>query len=119
MLAQPLQLGDALWRDAVGRDPRATCRGGLVVCGMGGSAIGGDLAAAALGDRATRPITLVRGYALESVDRGRSAGAVRELLGQHRGDPGLLPDGRRGGRPRVVITTGGKLADLRARKMCR
>ena len=33
---------------------------------MGGSAIGGDLAAAALGDRATRPITTVRGYALES-----------------------------------------------------
>ena len=33
---------------------------------MGGSAIGGDLALAALGDRATRPITVVRGYALES-----------------------------------------------------
>ena len=33
---------------------------------MGGSAIGGDLANAALGDRATRPITVVRGYALES-----------------------------------------------------
>src|SRR5215216_1237502 len=33
---------------------------------MGGSAIGGDLALAALGDRATRPIKVVRGYALES-----------------------------------------------------
>ena len=57
MLAQPLQLGDALWRaQSADIRPRDT-PGGLVVCGMGGSAIGGDLATAALGDRATRPIT--------------------------------------------------------------
>ncbi|HEX6228864.1 MAG TPA: bifunctional phosphoglucose/phosphomannose isomerase, partial [Solirubrobacterales bacterium] len=37
---------------------------GLLVCGMGGSAIGGDLAAAALGDRLTRPVHTVRGYGL-------------------------------------------------------
>ncbi len=66
VLAQPLQLGDALWRtQSAGIRPRDRA-GGLVVCGMGGSAIGGDLAKAALGDRATRPITVVRGYALES-----------------------------------------------------
>ena len=57
VLAQPLQLGDALWRaQSAGIRPR-DLPGGLVVCGMGGSAIGGDLAMAALGDRATRPIT--------------------------------------------------------------
>ena len=39
---------------------------GLLVCGMGGSAIGGDLAAAALGERLTRPMVTVRGYALPS-----------------------------------------------------
>ena len=66
VLAQPLQLGDALWRaESAGIRPR-DLPGGLVVCGMGGSAIGGDLAVAALGDRATRPITTVRGYGLES-----------------------------------------------------
>ena len=75
--------------------------GGLVVCGMGGSAIGGDLAAAALGDRATRPITTVRGYALESVDRPRQPRAVRQLLGQHRGDARLLRGRRRGRRRRA------------------
>ena len=37
-----------------------------MVCGMGGSAIGGDLAAAALGDRLTRPLVTVRGYELPS-----------------------------------------------------
>ena len=50
VLAQPLQLGDALWRaESAGIRPR-DLPGGLVVCGMGGSAIGGDLALAALGD---------------------------------------------------------------------
>ena len=46
---------------AVGRHPPAGHPGGMVVCGMGGSAIGGDLAKAALGDRATRPITSCAG----------------------------------------------------------
>ncbi|MBA3264096.1 MAG: bifunctional phosphoglucose/phosphomannose isomerase, partial [Thermoleophilaceae bacterium] len=66
VLAQPHQLGDALWRAQSAGIPNQDRPGGLIVCGMGGSAIGGDLAAAALGDRATRPITTVRGYALES-----------------------------------------------------
>ena len=66
VLAQPLQLGDALWRAQSAGIHSSDRPGGLIVCGMGGSAIGGDLAAAALGDRATRPITIVRDYALES-----------------------------------------------------
>ena len=66
VLAQPDQLGDALWRAQSAGISNEDRPGGLIVCGMGGSAIGGDLAAAALGDRATRPITTVRGYALES-----------------------------------------------------
>ena len=41
VLAQPLQLGDALWRaESAGIRP-SDRPGGLVVCGMGGSAIGG------------------------------------------------------------------------------
>src|SRR4029078_1090088 len=66
VLAQPLQLGDALWRTQSAGIPAREHAAGMVVCGMGGSASGGDLAKAALGDRATRPITMVRGYALES-----------------------------------------------------
>ena len=92
VLAQPLQLGDALWR-AQGAGIRAVDRpGGLIVCGMGGSAIGGDLAAAALGDRATRPITIVRGYALESWT-GPDSLVLCSATGLHRGDAGLLRGG--------------------------
>ena len=65
VLAQPGQLADAVWRADSARFPRADAPGGLVVAGMGGSAIGGDLAAAVLGDRAARPLRTVRGYALE------------------------------------------------------
>ena len=63
--AQPHQIGDALWRVDAADVPRADMAGGLVVCGMGGSAIGGDLAAAAIGPRALAPLRTVRGYTLD------------------------------------------------------
>ena len=50
VLAIPDHLRDALWRVESARIAPADSAG-LLVCGMGGSAIGGDLAAAALGDR--------------------------------------------------------------------
>jgi glucose/mannose-6-phosphate isomerase len=65
VLAIPDHLGDALWRVESARLDAADAAG-LMVCGMGGSAIGGDLAAAVLGDRLTRPMLTVRGYELPS-----------------------------------------------------
>jgi glucose/mannose-6-phosphate isomerase len=65
VLGIPDQLRDALWRIESARlEPGDAA--GVLVCGMGGSAIGGDLAAAALGDRLTRPLVAVRGYELPS-----------------------------------------------------
>jgi glucose/mannose-6-phosphate isomerase len=65
VLAIPDHLSDALWRVETARLERRESAG-LLVCGMGGSAIGGDLAAAALGDRLTRPLLTVRGAELPS-----------------------------------------------------
>jgi glucose/mannose-6-phosphate isomerase len=65
VLAIPDHLRDALWRVESARLEPAVAAG-LMVCGMGGSAIGGDLAAAALGDRLTRPLITVRGYEIPS-----------------------------------------------------
>src|SRR6478735_668646 len=65
VLGIPDQLRDALWRIESARLEPAEAAG-VMVCGMGGSAIGGDLAAAALGDRLTRPLIAVRDYALPS-----------------------------------------------------
>jgi len=64
VLALPEHLRDALWRveSAIMQDWDTTA--GLVVAGMGGSAIGGALARAAMGDHASRPIFVTRAYGL-------------------------------------------------------
>jgi glucose/mannose-6-phosphate isomerase len=110
VLAQPEQLGDALWRVQSADLRKRDLASGLVVCGMGGSAIGGDLAAAALGDRATRPIRTIRGYGLDPW----TGADVLVLCASYSGDTeetlacfeaaGII------GAPRVALTTGGKLA---------
>jgi glucose/mannose-6-phosphate isomerase len=85
---------------------------GLVVCGMGGSAVGGDLARAAIGGRAGRPMRVVRGYDLVPwmVDDAlvlcsSYSGNTEETLACFRAAGEL-------GAPRVVVTTGGELAEL-------
>jgi glucose/mannose-6-phosphate isomerase len=112
VLAQPLQLGDALWRtQSAGIRPRDRA-GDLVVCGMGGSAIGGDLASAALGDRATRPITVVRGYALESWTLPESLVLCTSYSGETEETLACFEAAGAAGAQRVVLTTGGTLAEL-------
>ncbi len=112
VLAQPLQLGDALWRtQSAGIRPRDRA-GGLVVCGMGGSAIGGDLAGAALGDRATRPITVMRGYALESWTPPDSLVLCASYSGETEETLACFEAAGAAGAQRVVLTTGGTLAEL-------
>jgi glucose/mannose-6-phosphate isomerase len=111
VLAQVLQLGDALWRVQSAGLRKRDMPGGLAVCGMGGSAIGADLAAAVLGDRATRPLRTIRDYALEPW-----AGAdTLVLCCSYSGDTeetlacfeaaGIVQA------PRIAVTTGGKLAE--------
>jgi glucose/mannose-6-phosphate isomerase len=64
ILAIPEHLRDALWKaESAGLEPWES-PGGLVVAGMGGSAIGGQLARAILGDHASRPLLAARSYGL-------------------------------------------------------
>ncbi|MEA2419650.1 MAG: glucose/mannose-6-phosphate isomerase [Thermoleophilaceae bacterium] len=112
VLAQPHQLGDALWRAQSAGIPNQDSPGGLIVCGMGGSAIGGDLAAAALGDRATRPITTVRGYALESWTGPDSLVLCASYSGNTEETLACFEAAGAAGAGRVVLTTGGQLAEL-------
>jgi glucose/mannose-6-phosphate isomerase len=112
VIAQPLQLGDALWRAQSAGIGKRDRPGGLVVCGMGGSAIGGDLAAAALGDRATRPITIVRGYALESWTGPDSLILCASYSGNTEETLACFEAAGAAGAGRVALTTGGKLAEL-------
>jgi glucose/mannose-6-phosphate isomerase len=110
VLGIPDQLRDALWRIESARlEP--TEAAGVVICGMGGSAIGGDLAAAALGDRLTRPMHTVRGYELPSwltpewtVLCSSYSGGTEETLACFEAAEAL-------GTRRIVASTGGKLVD--------
>ena len=111
VLAQPQQLADALWRAQSAGLPKQDRPGGLVVCGMGGSAIGGDLATAALGDRATRPITTVRGYALESWTAPDSLVLCASYSGNTEETLACFEAAGVAGAGRVALTTGGKLAE--------
>ncbi len=112
VLAQSSQLGDALWRVDSAAVERSDARGGLVTCGMGGSAIGGDLAAAALGDRATRPIRTIRGYGLDPWTDSDALVLCASYSGNTEETLTCFEAAGIAGSRRIVLTTGGLLAEL-------
>jgi glucose/mannose-6-phosphate isomerase len=110
VLGLPEHLRDALWRvESANLSPQDS-PGGMVVAGMGGSAIGGALAVAALGDRASRPIFVARDYGLPAwtmpdttVLCSSYSGDTEEALAAYEAAGAL-------GTRRIVCTTGGALA---------
>ena len=77
VLAIPEHLRDALWKvESAGLEPWDS-PDGLVVAGMGGSAVGGALARAILGDHASRPISRRARLRPAAVDDARHDRAVR------------------------------------------
>jgi glucose/mannose-6-phosphate isomerase len=112
--AMPDHLRDALWRIESARAGTMEAPAAFV-CGMGGSAIGGDLAIAALSDRLTKPMFVARGYELPSWAPAGSAvlcssysGNTEETLAGYAAAEAL-------GAQRLVATTGGELAELARR----
>jgi glucose/mannose-6-phosphate isomerase len=110
ILAIPDHLRDALWRVESARlEPSEAA--GLMVCGMGGSAIGGDLAAAALGDRLTRPLLTVRGYGLPSWATPEWAVLCSSYSGNTEETLACFAAAEALGTRRLVASTGGELVD--------
>jgi glucose/mannose-6-phosphate isomerase len=112
VLGLPDQLRDALWRIETARLQPAEDSAGLMACGMGGSAIGADLAAAAIGDRLTKPLIAIRGYELPSwatpewsVLCSSYSGNTEETLACFEAAEAL-------GARRFVLSTGGRLVEL-------
>jgi glucose/mannose-6-phosphate isomerase len=110
VLGIPDQLRDALWRVETARlEPAESA--GLIVCGMGGSAIGGNLADAVLGDTKTKQMAVVRGYGLPSwatpewtVLCSSYSGETEETLACFEA-AGVL------GARRIAVSTGGALVE--------
>lgn len=115
VLAQPHQIGEALWRVDAAHVPRREYSGGLLVCGMGGSAIGADLAAAAIGQRAIRPVRCVRGYEPEPWLTPDTLVLCASYSGRTEETLSCFEAAGEVGADRVVLTTGGPLAE-RARE---
>jgi glucose/mannose-6-phosphate isomerase len=110
VLAMPEQLGDALWRvESAGIEPIDT-PGGLIVAGMGGSAIGGALARAALADQASRPILGARGYGLPSWTTPDTTVLCASYSGNTEETLACFESAGALGARRIVATTGGLLA---------
>jgi glucose/mannose-6-phosphate isomerase len=112
VLSLPEHLRDALWRVESAIMGEWDTSAGLVVAGMGGSAIGGALARAALGDHASRPIFVTRAYGLPpwttpdtTVLCASYSGDTEETLACYESAGAL-------GAQRVVVTTGGRLAAM-------
>ena len=111
VLAQPDQIEDAFWRVEGAGVPRGDLAGGLVVAGMGGSAIGGDLAAAIVGERATGPIRTRRGYGLDPWTGADALILCASYSGDTEETLACYDEAGALGAPRVVLTTGGDLAE--------
>jgi glucose/mannose-6-phosphate isomerase len=112
VLDMPHQIGDALWRAESANAPRVDAPGGLVVAGMGGSAIGGDLAAAAVGARAKRPIRTVRGYRLDPWIGEETLVLCASYSGNTEETLACWEAATAAGAQRIALTTGGRLAEL-------
>lgn len=111
VLALPEHLRDALWKTESAALGTWDSPGGLVVAGMGASALGGSLAVAALGDHASRPILSARAYGLPpwttpdtTVLCASYSGETEETLACFEAAGAL-------GARRVVVTHGGALAE--------
>jgi glucose/mannose-6-phosphate isomerase len=114
VVAFPAQM-EAAWKIGAEFAPRAEALRGksferVVVCGMGGSAIGGDLARSFLGERAKVPVLSCRDYFLPSnIARGALV-----IVSSYSGNTGETLSAYEAARTHaaaiVAITSGGELA---------
>jgi glucose/mannose-6-phosphate isomerase len=112
VLSLPEHLRDALWRvdSAIMEDWDSAA--GLVVAGMGGSAIGGALARAALGDHASRPIFVTRAYGLPTWTTPETMVLCASYSGETEETLACYESAGALGARRTVVTTGGRLAEM-------
>jgi glucose/mannose-6-phosphate isomerase len=112
VLALPEHLRDALWKvESAGLEPWDS-PGGLIVAGMGGSAVGGRLARAILGDHASRPLLPARDYGLPPWTTSDTTVLCSSYSGETEETLACFEAAGVIGAKRVVVTSGGRLAEL-------
>ncbi|HKH18323.1 MAG TPA: bifunctional phosphoglucose/phosphomannose isomerase [Solirubrobacteraceae bacterium] len=104
-------LRDALWRVDSAAIAPVDAAGGLIVAGMGGSSVGGRLAAGALGPRLRRPLALAMGYDIPSWIGRETLVLCSSYSGSTEETLATYDAAKAAGAPRLVATTGGELAE--------
>ena len=84
----------------------------IVVTGMGGSAIGGDLAAALLADELKIPMTIHRDYGAPAFVGRDTLVIASSYSGNTEETLSAFEEARKRGAKILVLTTGGKIAEL-------
>lgn len=115
VLAQPHQIGDALWRTESAGIPRRDLAGGLLVAGPEDMGAGAELAAAALGRDARRPVRALHHGTLEPWTRADTLVLCASYSGDDEEALAAFEDATAREAPRAVLTTAGRLAS-RARE---
>lgn len=110
ILAIPDHIDDALWRaQSAQLEPEDARR--LVVCGMGGSAIGADLASALIGRDARGPILTNRGYQLPTWVSEGDAVVLSSYSGNTEETLACLEQAQRSGARLYAVSSGGALSE--------
>jgi glucose/mannose-6-phosphate isomerase len=104
-------LRDALWRVDSANIAPVDAQGGLIVAGMGGSSVGGRLAAGALAPRLRRPIALAMGYDIPAWIGRETLVLCSSYSGSTEETLATYDAAKAAGAPRLVATTGGPLAE--------
>ena len=108
ILAIPDHIRDAIWRtDSARLESRPSV--GFMVCGMGGSAIGGELARGILSERLTGPMVVVRSYRLPRWVTSDWAVLGSSYSGETEETFSSFTEAGEIGAHRWVVGTGGKL----------
>ena len=116
ILGIPEQLRDAVWRvQTAGLQPFEAAPG-VLICGVGGSAIGGDLAASVLGDRREKPVVTVRSYRLPPWAGAEWPVICSSYSGETVETLNCMREAVAAGNPRMAATTGGTLAEIAREK---
>src|ERR671939_507510 len=112
ILAIPEHLRDALWKVESAGLESWDSPGGVIVAGMGGSAIGGGLARAIRGDHASRPLLTARAYGLPSWTTNETTVVCASYSGDTEETLTCFEAAGVIGARRVAVTAGGELAEL-------
>ncbi|MDR7419282.1 MAG: bifunctional phosphoglucose/phosphomannose isomerase [Armatimonadota bacterium] len=115
MLQHIVQFGPMVregWQAASALPPAAAVPSAVVVCGLGGSAISGDLLAALLAPSSPVPVVCVRDEQLPAFVGPRSLVIACSYSGHTEETLRAFETASRAGAEVVAITSGGRLADL-------